>query len=823
MRVKNWLSHLLKSFCVYINRANRRRMAKRTVNSFKALRPAITSAALAPALICSVAQADEPILPLGANPTGPGPESIAVADFNGDGISDLATTNFLLDGTPQNSVTVMLGEGDGFFATPCTFSPDNPQRSIVAGDFNGDGLDDLATLSPYHINLLVSTGEGSFKESIVPVPLHNYEILIAMTTSDFNGDGFAYLAVTTYQGYNVHVLQGLGDGTFESTSTFPAGHSPVDIVATDFNNDGFVDLAVTNQVTGRVSVFNGDGDGTFQAQPSIPLFRYANQLVAGDFDGDSFADLAITTNSLDYSTPGVQVLLGNGDGSFEFGKLSLFESFDDRAFGISSEDFNQDGFDDLSIAFRVKDTVEIWLADGDGGFAEPSIVSAGRGPEALLAQDVDLDGITDLTIANRDSSDVVLRRGLGDGSFEDPVNLFEFDTVAVGASPQFMTSSDVNGDGLPDLLVANTSENNIGVLLGSDDQPFTNQAIFQVESLPPSLTVNDFDLDGFSDFAAPNSTGNISLFFGVGDGTITAGDAFPFASSMYASASGDFDSDGIPDLAATRTSVFDEVGIAFGTGDGSFGPVVFYDVGDEPESIISGDFNGDNVIDLITTNATDNDISVLLGFGDGTFETAVSYSVGGRPTGVTAADFDQDGIVDLGTSNGNDDNVSILLGLGAGAFSPQETFDVGSSPCSIGAADLNGDGVIDLATANFSGDGFSMMLGKGDGTFFPAVNYKVENCDGPVAIVVKDLNGDGRVDLATANQNSDNISIIWNQFACTIIIGDVNQDGQVDLKDIQPFVQLLVAGQFLAEADINGDGKLDLLDINPFVDLLTNG
>ncbi len=182
-------------------------------------------------------------------------------------------------------------------------------------------------------------------------------------------------------------------------------------------------------------------------------------------------------------------------------------------------------------------------------------------------------------------------------------------------------------------------------------------------------------------------------------------------------------------------------------------------VGATPTTVTSADFDEDGNTDLATSNYASDGVSVLLGDGDGDFEevTGGPVSAGDAPTSVTSADFNGDANADLAVSNESSNDVSVLLGNGDGTFLGKPDLAAGNSPTSVVSADLNGDGDADLAVSNLASNNVSVMLGNGDGTFQTAQQYSVfvGGSPGPNQIITDDFDGDGNVDLATANVGSD--------------------------------------------------------------------
>src|SRR5215467_9061429 len=180
---------------------------------------------------------------------GPDPVSVAVGDFNGDGLQDLAVANHEAYEGPDG-VSVLLGNGDGTFQTARSLGAGSSPSSIAVGDFNRDGIQDLAVANngfgSNNVSVLLGNGDGTF-QAAVNFGAGNNPFYIAV--GDFNGDGVQDLAVANYGDFdsgNVSVLLGNGDGTFQTARILGAGSNPSSIAVGDFNRDGIQDLAVAN-------------------------------------------------------------------------------------------------------------------------------------------------------------------------------------------------------------------------------------------------------------------------------------------------------------------------------------------------------------------------------------------------------------------------------------------------------------------------------------------------------------------------------------------------------------------------------------------------
>jgi hypothetical protein len=355
-----------------------------------------------------------------------------------------------------------------------------------------------------------------------------------------------------------------------------------------------------------------------------------------------------------------------------------------------------------------------------------------------------------------------------------------FAPYPVGQSPNSVAMRDFNGDGIPDLAVANTS-GSVSILLGNGNGTFgAAGAPIQLGHDPTSIAFGDFNRDGKLDLVTGNNDGTVSVLLGNGDGTfqnpVTYTDGLGSSDAYVAVA--DFARNGIPDLAVAEGS--GQVNILLGQGDGSFSLLQIFPTPGNITSIAVGDFNGDGLPDIAVTDTTNNTVDLLEGAGGGYFNCCGVVTVGTDPTSLAVGDFNGDGKLDLAVANSGSINISVLLGNGDGTFGNATNYTMNGRPDSVAMGDFNGDGELDLAVANL-GNNVSVLLGNGGGGFGNPTNYQLAPY--PVAVVAGDFNRDGAQDLAVVcdpeNGSSGSVDVLLNQTPVTTTVVTSNPNPAV--------------------------------------------
>jgi len=362
---------------------------------------------------------------------------------------------------------------------------------------------------------------------------------------------------------------------------------------------------------------------------------------------------------------------------------------------------------------------------------------------------------------------------------------------ATGNSGFYATSADLNGDGKADLAVANLNSGTVSIFLNNGTGTFGAANNVNAGCTAESVTFADYDGDGKIDMATLGSNSLITIALGTGGGNFsTTLFSFAVGSGPTSMTSADYNGDGKIDLVFTTAGGIGNYFIRNTTlyvGQPNFNTSTSFPQCGKSYSIITADFNGDGKADLATANYDSSSVSVYLGTGAGSFSAPVSFAVGSGSVfsngavSVTSADVNGDSKLDLVVANGGKNIVSVLLGTGTGSFGTATNFTTDWYPYSVTVADFNGDGKADLATANNSSSKtVSVLLGTGTGSFGTAATFTVGGTQ-PYSIVSADLNGDGKIDLATANNvyGGNNVSVLINCGAAGV--ADFNMDREISI------------------------------------------
>jgi VCBS repeat protein len=679
---------------------------------------------------------------------------------------------------------------------PISHSFAGPYKAAV-GDLNRDGVPDIviAQVDAPEIVVIPGSPDRQYRPDLrIPTPAPCGPIAI----TDFDADGVPDIVAVcgTNTGF-ILLLRGKGDLTFIQHGRIPLASGIRDMLAADLNGDGSVDLAVTQART--ITIFFGNGDGTFQPPVPVALSETPALIRQGDFDADGKPDLAV----MYYLSSRISVLFNKGAGEFRDpidADAADAADASSTVKGLTVADFDGDGKLDLAVCSSsyLLDTVTILTGDGSGAFAAKNTIVLDHGyqPTTMESADLDGDGLPDLIVGHYYSGMIRVLRNQGGGnmsvrSFDIPGDMF---TLAL---------ADLDGDGKVDLVVPSHSGNIVAMGFGQGDASFS-PVRFLGSQLDLAFTA-DLDRDGNSDSAVLDFlAGGLHL---LRRGTERVGGLYVDTGIPYGAVMADFNRDGIADFAIssgpmswTNMDAPAWLTVFLGNGDFTFravDPISFEPWGGE---MVVADFNGDGIPDLAAAGI--DSVNVRLGKGDGRFDPPrKAFASAASP--LAFADLNRDGKADLlvrdaPSSTYSSASLSVLLNSGDGTFRQgQKLQEDRFGTHSAVIADLNGDGIPDLVAG--ATENIYIFIGKGDGTFTAKspLNRPTANLSNQYYPSVFDVDGDGVPDIVAPNGNGNCADTFFGK-----------GDGSFSAPLTLPAGAIPIS---VSAADFDGDGKTDLM------------
>ncbi len=818
--------------------------------------------------------------------TGANPNSVAIGDLDGDGKPDLAVVNksfSTISVFRNNSNTGSLTFGS--FASNVDFTTGTGPQSVAIGDLDGDGKPDLAvanfnssTVSVYRNTATSgSINAGSFADKVdFATGASPYSVAIG----DLDGDGRPDLAVANGGSNTVSIFRNTASsgsittGSFAANVDFATGISPISVVIGDLDGDGKPDLAVANNNANSVSVFRNSSTsgsittGSFAAKVDFTTGTSPYSVVIGDLDYDGKPDLAVANNnansvSIFHNTSSTgSITTGSFAAKVDFGTGSGPRS-------VAIGDLNGDRIPDLAIANGGSSTVSVLsntFTPGSittGSFAAKVDFGTGSGPRSVAIGDLDGDGRPDLAIANFTSNSVSVIRNasnnanlsaltISSGSLSPAFNpattsysvtvnsattsITVTPTVAdVSATVQvsiqggaFTTVSSGSASIALDLLIGH---NQIAVKVTAEDAKTIKIYIIGVTRalLLPSISsfnptnAKPGDVVTITGVDFSTTTTNNIVLFGATAGAVNSASANSLTvtvptgatyapitilnteSGLSANSNGNFNPVFSPNKSSITTADF-LTKVDFTTGTGS------------PQAVAIGDIDGDGKPDLVTVNNGSNKVSVFLNtstsgtVSSGSFAAKVDFTTATNPTAVAIGDLDGDGKPDLTVVNSGSNTVSIfqnISSLGYISFATKVDFVTVNNQTALAIGDLDGDGKPELVVANNGNNRISVLRNTstvGSFAFEPRVDFTTGTGSSPQAVVIGDLDGDSKPDLAVVNNGNNTVSVFRNTATA----------GTISSSSFAGAVNFTTATnpQAIALGDLEGDGKMDLVVVN---------
>ncbi len=667
------------------------------------------------------------------------PDQFGVGDLNGDGFPDVTSP------VPGDSLIIHFGNGDGTLAFPIDLATPGGSMFSTVADFDGDGFMDIAWAGDTGAGISFGDGTGQHWTTITLPCSQAYGI----AAGDFDGDGIVDVAIlSTAGGHHIQTFlsrpQRISLAVSQRLDTLSWGHL-ISMRVADLDRDGRADLLV-NMLSAQPWTLRSRGDGTFAATTLSHAFNDAD---LADVTGDGLPDLVEVDRNHLSVCPG----LGNGS----FGPPLVVDTYlpTPWANSVRVGDLDGDGIPDL-ITVDIADRIVTYLGTGAGAYRPAHATRVGQELLPIELIDMDRDEHLDVLGMSASGHGMFVARGDGAGGFVGHV------TTLPAAQVTSVIAGALDGDGLPDLLLAAPSTNQLSVLLSKPGRTWISLPPVTISDPAMALAIADFNEDGKAD-ALVFAAGHLAVLLGNGDGTFQA--PIPSPGGNYPVAIGDVDGDGHLDVVYFSGS---SIVVLPGHGDGSFGQPQTTATPYSFDEIAIGDLDGDGHPDLeLRGGGVGGDFIVFAhNAGGGAWTLGAPVPMSLAAPGSAIGDLNGDGRGDLVTQDMTCGRPSctwrglLLASLEQPDGMAGPWIESAGSPdvAATKLLDFDHDGVLDAVQLLTSG-GVAIERGDGTGRFEYQAAY-----NGPEDIAgVADLDGDGRFDVFGVD--ADSLMIIYGRDA----------------------------------------------------------
>lgn len=733
------------------------------------------------------------------------PRKIKLADLDQDGKLDL----IIIDGFNEevsiykNNSTI----GSIAFGNKISYSIGSSPSDLSIADVDGDGLLDVL-VSIWDNQVAVYRNKGNL---LLDTKI-NYAVGLSpshILTGDLDGDNKHDIIIANYDGRSFSVLKNnsvSGLVNFTDRTDFAAGIRSEHVSIGDLNADGKLDVVVVNKKDKTISVFkniSNPGLIQFDNQLTYKSGTETEEAAIGDMNGDGKPDIIVANYGNLYNFESGEITLLKNIS--ENGNLSFDDSQTIRSFGLYSTmdlaDMDGDGKLDI-VTIQSGNAVSIGLNKPSFptsivSFAPMSATNGatvtieGVNFNAVLANNIVYFGNLKAAIVKASSTQLVVK-------------------VPAGASYAPITVLNI-GKGLTAVSKLNFTPQFSPTKTLITNNDFLDKQEFTTGRAPSAINSGDFDGDGLLDLVSANYFGNsISVLRkNTNSGMIGYAENIDIETGLYPQfvEIADMNGDGKLDILVANSGDNNFkilINQSNGVGNIQFDVKYSFTTGGNPISLAVSDLNLDGKLDVVVVNQSDNDISVYLNNGTNekiSFSTSVKYPVGLDPKSIVIGDVNNDSYNDILVNNQGSRSINVLNNNGSGGLLSKVDYNTGSLPSSIAVGDLNNDGKLDLIVthqATTSTYANVSVLKNTGSAFAGQVTYPTD--EKPYAVKLGDLDGDGKIDIAVANNGSSNISLYKNSSTST----DLKFNEKVTIAAMTNPASIHIA-------DADGDGRPDLI------------